>query len=376
MGIRTALATVPVIIALWLGIAAYLVQKYQANLDETSRDTRNFSHAFEENIRRTVEAIDTTIRAVRVARASDPVHFDIQAWERDSGLTRELTLQISFADRLGNVVTSNLGSTASPVSIADREHFRIPRDTPEDRLFISRPVLGRVSKRWSVQFVRKVYDTDGRFDGVIVASLDPAFLSRFSDSLHIGRGALLLIGEDGIVRSVAPSGLSALNADLSPTRLMAGIVADPQGTLETSGLADGLGRIFSWRRVDPYGLVVIVGLSTVDALTGYQRDLKVYVTSDRKRSAASRFPRATALPITSWWIQSLIHRRTKRATSRTSSTGSTRVCRAWQRAWATKRIRSRGCEQNWRRSRRRLTWHPAPETILPGCASHSPMRVN
>ncbi len=279
MGVRTALATVPAIIALWLGIGAYLHQNYRTDMEETARDTRNFSHAFEENIRRTVEAIDTTIRAVRVARANDPAHFDIQAWEQDSGLTRELTLQVSFADRLGNIVTSNLGPTAKPVSIADREHFRVPRDTPGDQLFISRPVLGRVSNRWSVQFVRKVYDANGRFDGVIVASLDPAFLSRFSASLHIGRGALLLTANDGIVRSVAPVGVSDLSADLSQTRLMAGVQAESQGTLETNDLKDGLSRIFSWRRVDPYGLVVVVGLSTADALAPYQRDLRVYVTT-------------------------------------------------------------------------------------------------
>ena len=37
------------------------------------------------------------------------------------------------------------------------------------------------------------------------------------------------------------------------------------------GTADAIERIYSWRRVDPYGLLVVVGLSTADALTGYRR---------------------------------------------------------------------------------------------------------
>ena len=106
------------VIAVWAGIATYLDAKYDSALDATSQDSRNLSHAFEENIRRTVEAIDTTIRAVRVARAAAPAGFDLAAWERDSGLTRELTLQISFADRNGLVTISNLGIAPGTVSVA------------------------------------------------------------------------------------------------------------------------------------------------------------------------------------------------------------------------------------------------------------------
>ncbi|HEY1410998.1 MAG TPA: hypothetical protein VGF36_02595, partial [Rhodopila sp.] len=169
MHTRVALAAVPVVFLVWLGIGAYLVQKYDAGMDDAMQDSRNLTQAFEENIRRTVEAIDTTVRAARVARAHDPAHFNLQSWARESGLTQELTLQLSLADRDGIMVASNLGPIAGvPASIADRPHFRMTRDAPGDSLFISAPVLGRVSNRWSVQFVRKLFDAGGAFDGVIV----------------------------------------------------------------------------------------------------------------------------------------------------------------------------------------------------------------
>ncbi len=233
MRVRIALTIVPALL-LWGGIAAYLGQKHHAALENAAQDSRNLTHAFEENIRRSVEAIDITIRAARVARAPDTTHFDIGRWERDSGLTRALTLQLSLSDRNGDVVTSNLNATGrARASIADRDHFRIPRDQPGDDLFISRPVIGRVSGRWSVQFVRKLFDATGTFDGILVASLDPAFLSRFYASLDIGHGALLLLGQDGIVRSSAPESVAGLGSDLSATGLVAGTAAahgyDPHG---------------------------------------------------------------------------------------------------------------------------------------------------
>jgi signal transduction histidine kinase/HPt (histidine-containing phosphotransfer) domain-containing protein/ActR/RegA family two-component response regulator len=270
---RLALATTPIIALVWLGLWAFLAQTHHADLAEAGQTSRNLTRAFEENIRRSVEAIDTTIRALRVARAHDPEHFDLAAWERDSGLNRDLTLQLSIADRFGAVIASNLGPSATRVSIADRPHFRVARDKPGDTLFISRPVIGRVSGKWSVQFVRKLFTSAGEFDGVIVASLDPAFLSRFYGSLDVGRGALLLIGQDGLVRAAAPQGVAELASDLSPTSLMAGAATAPHGSVQMIGTRDGIERIYSWRRVDPFGLIVAVGLSTTDALAEYRRDL-------------------------------------------------------------------------------------------------------
>jgi signal transduction histidine kinase/CheY-like chemotaxis protein/HPt (histidine-containing phosphotransfer) domain-containing protein len=214
------------------------------------------------------------VRALRTARSHDPAHFDIVAWERDSGLTRDLTLQISLSDRTGIVMTTNLEPVPRPISIADRDHFQQTRDQDGDALFVSRAVIGRVSGKWSVQFARKLFDTGGAFDGIVVASLDPAFLSRFNASLDNGRTALLLAGQDGFLRAVAPSTVAKLDTDLSRTPLMAGVLAVPQGTMEMAGTIDSLDRIYSWRRVDPYGLVVAVGLSRTDVLADYRSNLR------------------------------------------------------------------------------------------------------
>ena len=71
----------------------------------------------------------------------------------------------------------------------------------------------------------------GAFDGVIVASLDPAFLSRFYTSLNIGHGAVLLLGEDGIVRSAAPDDGRRAGQQISPQYgCMTARPAEPHGT--------------------------------------------------------------------------------------------------------------------------------------------------
>jgi signal transduction histidine kinase/DNA-binding response OmpR family regulator len=275
MRLRTALAAIPIVLLVWLGMGAYLVKRHNSEIAHVQQEAGSLAQAFEENIRRTVEAVDTTIRSVRAARARDPIGFYPVSWERESGLTSELTLQISISDRAGDMLASNLGPiTDQRVSIADREQFRVPRDTAGDDLFISRPVSGAASRRWSVQLVRKLFDASGAFDGVIVASLDPAFLSCLYTSLDIGRGALLLLGRDGIVRSVGPSTAAGLGDNLSSMGFADPALVGTHGLVRARATMDGIERIYGWRRLDTYRLVVVAGLSIEDALAGYREDLK------------------------------------------------------------------------------------------------------
>ncbi len=87
------------------------------------------------------------------------------------------------------------------IDLSDREHFRAHLQSDEDRLFISQPVLGRVSGKWSVQFTRGITDAEGKFAGVLVVSLDPTLFARdYADLKFEQGGGFALIGEDGYVR--------------------------------------------------------------------------------------------------------------------------------------------------------------------------------
>jgi hypothetical protein len=199
-------AVIGVLIALlWTSISFNLWRDHHQAQRQASADTGNLARAFEENINRTIEAVDQTALFVRDAYARDPTGFDLSTWARARPFLNELAIQIGLVDKNGIVLQSNLGPITDRVDLSDRPHFRVHLNTPADRLYISVPVLGRVSHKWSIQFTRKIIMPDGSFGGVVVVSLDPYYLSRFYESLHIGNGAVVLANIGGVILARVPN---------------------------------------------------------------------------------------------------------------------------------------------------------------------------
>lgn len=259
----------------WAGIGLNLAREHDAALRGGHDDSRNLARAFSENILRTVDSIDRTLLLVRDAYARDPSGFDLGTWATARPFLDDLTVQIALIGPDGFMLQSNLGSPVVPIDLSDREHFRVHADAAiTDRLFISRPVLGRVSGRWTVQFTRKVVRADGSFGGVFVMSLDPSALSRFYESLNIGQGAVFLAQVDmRILLAWAPARPDLLGVPL-PEEMATALDASPKGGGYVARRdPDGIERIVSHARIDRYPLSVGVGLAVPDLLAGYRKNL-------------------------------------------------------------------------------------------------------
>ena len=260
------------LVLVWTSTFSHLEQERVLSEKAAIEDAANLARGFAENVQRMIDGVDQLIKVIRNARRRDPASFDLPSLVPATDILNGLTLQIATTDRNGIMTASNL-PMAGRVDLSDREHIAVHFNTPRDDLFISKPVLGRVSKKWSIQFTRKMFDRDGAFDGVIVVSLDPYYLSRFYESLEIGKGSILLVGlKDRIVRARAPALASAIGQPLGEDRVR--LIADgpPTGHFTATAILDGTERLFAYRRIEPYGMAVTVGLSTQDLFTAYRQD--------------------------------------------------------------------------------------------------------
>ncbi|MBX9633682.1 MAG: hypothetical protein K2X44_01755, partial [Magnetospirillum sp.] len=144
-----------------------------------------------------------------------------------------------------------------------------------DTLFISKPLLGRASGKWSVQMTRRLSLADGSFAGVLVLSLDPQYLSSFYGSFDIGpKGAILLIGRDGVIRAASDGSVGRTVTSPGLIDQMFDAIA---GSHRVVGPLDAERRIGSFRALADLPLAVWVGRSQDEVLAKHAETQRSYI---------------------------------------------------------------------------------------------------
>jgi signal transduction histidine kinase/DNA-binding response OmpR family regulator len=107
--------------------------------------------------------------------------------------------------------------------------------------------------------------------------------ARFYDSIDIGtRGVVILLGLDGIIRArtnrAEGAGVAAgpVGRSLASSPLLAAYAQNPAGTVVFPGVTDGISRIYAYRGVRGFDLIVAVGLAEDDVLAAYRRSRLFY----------------------------------------------------------------------------------------------------
>ena len=266
---------ISVILLIWLG-AVYFIR---GERDQTERATfqigSNLARAFEEQLIRLIRAADQTLLYIRDSYSKD--RFDMSLWSRNSQFLTDFAFQVMVIDKHGMTVASNIDSNDTQVNLSDREYFKVHAQRDTDELYISQPVLGRVSGKWSIQLTRRVSALDGTFDGIVVISLNPDYLARFYDTIDIGEhGSVTLVGTDGTVRAGSPAD-DAIGTSMRAGKLFGQLAVSQAGALYDDQQRDGVMRMLSYRQIKGYPLVVVVGLGRDDIFRVFEQNRNKYL---------------------------------------------------------------------------------------------------
>ena len=254
-----------------VSVSIYLDRQERKEIETAHHNASNLTTAFEQHIVRAIRNVDQALLVARGEYERDPQHFNVEKLMSRDYFPNDLAIQVAVIGPDGWMRVSNL-QTGNSVDLSDREHFRVHLDNPKDELFISKPVLGRVSNVWTIQFTRKLRDANGHFGGVLVASVDPRLLSRLYDSVNIGKtGAITLWGMDGIVRARSGMGGDVLGRQLSNQSVSRVTDGALSGNYESASVVDGVARIVSFRKLSEYPLIVSVALGREEILSDFSQ---------------------------------------------------------------------------------------------------------
>jgi diguanylate cyclase (GGDEF)-like protein len=263
----SAIFGVAVIAMIWVGVIVKYSEDVRGDQREAERANYNFAMVFEENVLRSIGEIDKALLYLRrsIETRKDTADFNTIVGTTD--VLSEIIVQVAIIDANGIMRASNIGPQPAPATdLSDREHFKAHLNGAADVLFMSKPVVGRISGRWSVQFSRRFSNADGTFAGVVVASLNPEHLTKFYDKIDFGSSASIsLIGLDGVVRSSGGSASGfALGQSLRRTKMFARMQAGINSTFEDVDPSNGEVHLVTIRKVRDHPLWVSISTNEND----------------------------------------------------------------------------------------------------------------
>ncbi len=241
---------------------------------------KNLARSFQEHTQNTVGNADQLLRIIQF-------HYEKNA-DRDFPLLKdyfdknvldvEFFNQTGIIDEQGMYAFSNLKKTTGKIDLSDREHFKVHLKSYPYGIFISKPVLGRVSKKWSIQVTRRMSNPDGSLKGVAVASFDPNYFTNFHKSIDLGpQGFTAMTSLDGGVRTLVVGDTSRIDGALPALILPRSASTEALGTFTSSEVFDHVKRFYAFERIRNQPLIVLVGMAESDALVEYQSHLRSYV---------------------------------------------------------------------------------------------------
>jgi diguanylate cyclase (GGDEF)-like protein len=266
------------IVVCWIGMAFVMSIEREKVLEGAIHQSDNLVRLFEENTVQTFERFDRTLLLLRKSLEDDPRHFDLRDWAERTALVGDLTIQLALINADGFQIATTANYSGPPLYLGDREHFRAQADAVADKLFISRPVLGRSSGKWSIQFSRRVRSPDGGFGGVIVISLDPNFVDTFYDTVDLGEhGSVTIRNLDAVI--LARRGVVGDTVGRKAARqgFRDALAEASVGHYWSGGGVDGLNRLVAYRVSDKFPLIFSIGRTETDIFKGNQKDRITYI---------------------------------------------------------------------------------------------------
>ena len=264
--------------------AAWLTQSRQRMEAEAAQNTRNLAHSLAISISGALDKIDLGLADVAHDCERQLAGGGLQTPATQAYLTRQKALIRDFeelwvADARGDILWGTQLPADKPVNIADREYYQRLCQAADPGLVVSRPVLGRLTKAWSMVVARRINRPDGTMAGLVLGSLrvDDYFMAKFAE-FQVGRWGRIILRDEGL-------GLVFRYPHLDGDKGLPGstyisyaggiqVARHPlAGAYQGTSPDDRMARTYSYQKVGSYPYVVFVAQSLRETLVPWWQEV-------------------------------------------------------------------------------------------------------
>jgi diguanylate cyclase (GGDEF)-like protein len=180
---------------------------------------------------------------------------------------------IIATDTSGKVILDSRSMQPPTIDISQRDYFLAQQQSPDAGLYFSKPFVPITKPEYhSIAMSLRRADANGRFEGVVAGTLSLRYFRHlFDDSILGDHGSLTLIRSDGTVLMRRPFQPGDIGKTLAGSRSFPPLVRSSHGTYTDVAMLDGVERLYSFRKIGNYPLIVVVGLATRDIYEGWRK---------------------------------------------------------------------------------------------------------
>ena len=275
-----AVNLVVAVLALW-----NLHQSRQRTVEQVRLTTTNLAALAESNLAETTRRIDLALVSIvdRLEhRMSEARMADAEISQvLDTYLARMPEVDAFRASRSDGLVRWGKGiDPARLATYTDRPFFAEHAAAPGQRLIVTEPIIGRVSKKWVVAFTRSYRHPDGSFAGVVSAAVPIDFFTRMLGEMNLGPGGSAVIRH--VNRSLATryppvDGPGGVIGEQTVSATFAGLLDSgvEQANFHVARAPDGVERTYAFRRISGFPYVLTVGMAPQDYFDPWYDEVRV-----------------------------------------------------------------------------------------------------
>jgi len=265
----------------WASRMASYRKVEEATLVDMEHRAAALTGAVAEQTRSVVYNLDLVLRhlqqvAVRTGKLDDEDIQDVLA-ATPPGLVRRVTV----IDAAGYVSHAYPPLPSPSANLADRPHFQAHVGTADNMLYIGHPIQSRFTQEWLIPLSRRLQDARGSFTGVATLNVAPEYFAEIYSRLADGReDVVALVSQDGMFLSRSLNLLNYMGKSVRSDRPFIADTAHRAGVFRGVSSYEPVDRVFAWRRLEEWPLVVIIGLGVSETLAPIQ--------ANRDRDLAAR----------------------------------------------------------------------------------------
>jgi len=286
LGQRAALTRLGVwlllVVVLAIGLTVWDLRR--VTLADALVSTDNLAIVLAEETNRSVQAVDIVLREIqeRVAGSgiATPEQFrrdlataDMQAFLRTRAERLPQADAIILIGGDGKGVNTSRAWPVPPLDATDRDFVRHFAAEDDPHLFISEPVVSRISGHWTLYLARRINGPEHELLGIVSSAMRlDAFVDIFRTINLPPSESLMLLRHDGTVLVRHPDPIDRAGARMPAGSPWYAQVAQGGGYYHSTGVFDTTRRLVAVRLLPDYPLVMDVALSQTAALASWRRE--------------------------------------------------------------------------------------------------------